>query len=214
MFGLAGCSSDVSDAINESAFYFSSRISSVIQVSTNTTQENQRMCAKGNRIRLRVSLPTNEDYLCLDQTKLTEGLQEGLLCSGGETISKFTVNSQASNCKNIELCGKPPVKAEVIGKRLDGGEILELSFEELPWGCEGKLVFDTKSDFDKNASPSIAIKVTPPECPFCPRLNERTCLPCEELTENEVIQSGQVVNQSCEGEECEACPMIEGTIPH
>jgi hypothetical protein len=204
---LSACSNSVTNPFNGSSFFSTSNENNIETVS-NSTLVSTNQCSLSNQIKIKISIPANQDYQCIDQSALPAGERRGLICEGGVSVMDFPVNSSRRSCDNLTLCGLPPTSRTELNSRFDG-KIEELTFANLPWGCSGKIVYGPKLEFDKKAKTFIS-KVSVPSCPFCNTLNKYTCLPCSALGTGETIVAGQVITTSCGGS-CVSCN-VNGTI--
>lgn len=209
---LSGCNTSVTDAVFGNESFFSRSDNAKIELLENTTQENQQYCTSSNTIKLKVSFPKENNYLCSDRSTLGTDQTLGVICEGGVSVMEFPVDSTWKPCSEVRVCGLPPTSRVTQGSRFDGGAIEELTFENLPWGCEAKVVYGTQSDIDEKKDVTASFLVKTPECPFCPTQNKKTCLPCADLNPDEEIKAGQVVSTTCTGGACASCDIGGGEM--
>ncbi|MGH1468744.1 MAG: hypothetical protein ACRBBP_07685 [Bdellovibrionales bacterium] len=209
---LSGCNTSVTDAVFGNESFFSKSNSAKIELLENTTQESQQYCANSSVVKLKVSFPKENNYLCSDRSTLGGDQGLGPICDGGVSVMDFPVDSGWRPCSEVRVCGLPPTSRTTTGSRFDGGGIEELTFENLPWGCEAKIVYGTQEEIDAKKDATTSFFVKTPECPFCPTQNMKTCLPCDSLGADEEIKAGQVVNTTCTGGACASCDVGGGEM--
>jgi len=178
----------------------------------------QGFCAKSSEIKIRKSFPGNRKVFCREASRTDPDVTQGLTCEDGvEVKAPAGVPSGVKECgmgKTFSLCGVQASQSVVVGTRADGGTLEELTYTGLPWGCRIQLEASLDSTFTKGGNPKLDLLVRPPECPFCPTQNKKTCKSCPELVDT-IIKAGQVVKK-CTGSACKACPILNGTgtVPH
>lgn len=198
---LSGCSNSITDAIKGTSF-FSTSDDSLIALISNSSLVGSNQCVQTNQIKIKISIPSNQDYQCSDLSELPTDEKPGLICEGGVSVLSFPVSGELKSCNQLTLCGLPPTSRTALDSRFDG-KVEELVFDNLPWGCSGKIKFGPKIGFDSK-SQIFTTKIRTPSCPFCTTTNSYTCLPCPNLGANEKIVAGQVILDTCGGA-CASC---------
>jgi hypothetical protein len=213
---LSGCSTQVNDAFRKIMDSLSLQSQSAITLVSNTTTESPKLCESGNQVVLQRSAALGRKLYCREKAKLAEGLTVGEFCPGGVNIGALAVSEEIKECSEMTLCGVPASAVMAVSQRADGGTIDELRFSNLPWGCETDLQYSVDSSFTEQNVTTLKIIIQPSECPFCPRQNKVTCLPCRDLDSDEEIKSGQVIRK-CTGAACRSCSVLGlsgQTVPH
>ncbi len=208
---LSGCSAKISDAFQKALDIFALNKQTTMVLVSNTTTQGQAQCMQGNEVVIRKSVPAGRLLYCREKSKISETLKLGEVCPGGAVVNALEVSDKSIPCKELTLCGLRASSLQVIGKRESGGTIEELKFSNLPWGCNAELEFSFDPSFADETINKLEFYVQPPECPFCPRQNRATCLPCSDLSQNEEIKAGQVVKRACVGGVCASCEVLHKT---
>ncbi len=198
---MSGCSNSITDAIKGTSL-FSTSDDSLMALISNSTLIGSNQCIQTNQVKIKISLPANQDYQCSDVSELPTDEKLGLICDGGVSVLQFPVSSTLKSCDQLTLCGLPPTSRTALDSRFDG-KVEELVFENLPWGCLGKIKFGPKVGFDTKFQ-TFTTKVKTPSCPFCRTTNTYTCITCPDLGPNEKIVAGQVILDTCTGP-CASC---------
>lgn len=170
-----------------------------VSLISNSTQ-SQNKCETGNKIIIQVALSTVAKYYCRDKSKLMDSVKLGPVCEGGVSISSLNIDSSVKDCHEITVCGKKFSSAVDITKRIDGTTVQRLTFENLPWGCEGHIEASSDQKFENGEIQKISLQVLPPSCPFCEIVNSVTCSMCN--TTNSVdtqFVAGQIIPIYCTG---------------
>ncbi len=191
--GSPTSSSQTIEKLGESVF---------IKISNNSTA-SQLSCSQTNSIQIQVSIPSGQKVFCRDQSKLMSSIPLGKTCEGGVEVKEFAVDSQIVECQKLKVCGKSASSVDVKAEQFDGTPILQLSFTELPWGCDGLVEISNDSDF-RSLADNIKFSVTAPVCRFCTRTQMVTCGECIPVQSDEQVVSGQVIPKTCIGG-CKDC---------
>jgi hypothetical protein len=217
LVGISGCDGKVYDFARRFLDFVTLNNQSNLTLVSNTTTQNQPICGIHNKIIIQKSFPSGHTLYCRDSSSLSSTVVPGPVCAGGVTIAPITSNGAITECaQDIKICGVSPSSVQTIGSRADGGTIDQLTYDNLPWGCEAKLEMSFDPSFAENATSRLSFYVQPPECQFCPRRNQSDCFYCEGIHNSETIISGQVILTNC-GSSCAACPVLHDpghTIPH
>ncbi|MCJ8276285.1 MAG: hypothetical protein HRT44_02450 [Bdellovibrionales bacterium] len=214
IFLLSGCDTSLSEAVNMDVSFFSKSDVALFEIISNSTLDDNPYCVESNKIKIKVSLPGSEDYQCWDNSTLSADAKLGLTCESGVEVKDITVNGEWKSCKEMTLCGIKPTSKTTLEERYDGGLIEEWTFENLPWSCSAEVYFGKKEDVANEKYEKLSINVVAPKCPFCKRLNKYTCAKCDELTDNEEVTAGLVIQKDCQGAACKSCPNDGDTVPH
>jgi hypothetical protein len=210
---LAACTTRATDRFQASLNNLSLKNESVLTLVSNSTTQSQPMCAQSNQVVIEENLPAGQAIYCRDRSKLDGGFPTGPVCPGGVSILPFSIPANPSNsCSQLTLCGVAPASTQVVGQRTDGGKIVDLTFRNLPWGCDGEIDLSYDSGFTSDATMSLTLTVQPPPCPFCLSQFQTTCLACAQLGPNQTVVDGQIVDNSC-APNCAACPVLNNTNP-
>jgi len=208
VLALPGCTGRVSDTFRRVLSAISLMEESSLVVVSNSTTESQPACSVGNRVTIQRSFPAGRTAYCRDKSVLSPEVRQGLTCPGGANIVPFAVSDAVKPCSELTICGVAIAGAKAVSNKADGGTIDELLFTNLPWGCNAVVEYSFDSAFPREATGTLSFPVQAPECPYCPRQNRTTCLPCSDLTADEDIISGQVITRTCAGGTCRSCPVI------
>lgn len=176
-----------------------------LRVGQNSTS-TQSMCAKSNSVSVQVSIPTGKTMYCKDISKLMSSIKLGPTCDSGNEIKEFTPYSEVVNCLDLHVCGKKMTSSQKIADKFDGVPVLQLNFENLPWGCDAKVAYSYTKDFGQMDG-EFNFRVTPSNCQFCNRSQKVTCADCPPLNSNERLVAGFVIPTTCTGGACKTCSM-------
>lgn len=217
-FALMACTGSVTNSVLQQAATLMSFNQGQISLVSNSTG-GEAQCAASNTVVLQTSIPANQTFYCRDQSQLMSAVTAGQVCPGGVTINPLSVSSAVVNCSNLTICGVPPTSTTTLSQRVDGAPVQQLSFKNLPWGCEASLQYSTDPSFPAASTTTISLQVIPPTCPFCQSSNSSTCLSCAPLGANQKVVDGQVVATSCGSSgTCSPCSVqtLSGTVsvPH
>ncbi len=206
----AGCSTDVTDLFKAAANFVVLRAQTAIVLVSNSTTQNQPACFQGgNTVVIQRSIPEGGRVFCRDVSALSPELLAGRpFCDGGVDIQAIAAPNQVVECGQMTLCGRTPEASltRIVGDRADGGQIEELTFTNLPWGCDVDLEYSADPTFSEDEVDTLAFYIQPPECPFCETQSRVTCDVCEELDPGERVISGQHV--TCVGPNCANCTVL------
>ncbi len=213
IFILTGCSLNISDPIKIALSLINKEKEPSLILIKNSTSEDQKMCETFNQIIIRKTEPSGLKLFCRDKSLVTAKL--GPICEGGVEVKNVNILSDVVECDNLSICGIFPTTNIEIQKQIGEGKVSEIYFSNLPWGCSVDIEYSSDKDFKTNVK-NLKFYISPPDCPFCPTQNKKTCLYCENLKENERIIAGQVVFKQCSSD-CEPCKVLhkEGeTVEH
>tara|TARA_B110001454_G_scaffold219200_1_gene251789 strand:+ start:12674 stop:15088 length:2415 start_codon:yes stop_codon:yes gene_type:complete len=201
---LAGCTGKVStESSVQNAVEAMAQQSSVTLISNSTQSQNK--CETGNKIVVQVALSTVAKFYCRDKSKLMDSVKLGPVCDGGVTIKNLTVNRDVKDCHELTVCGRSHSSAVDITKRIDGTTVQRLTFENLPWGCEGHIEASSDPKFESGEIQSISMQILPPSCPFCEAFNGVSCNQCSTASSGETMfVAGQIIPKTCTGN-CAQC---------
>lgn len=211
---LAGCTGSVRSP-NVTVI---SSIQSMLQQNSVTLISNatqtQNLCANSNSVVIQVALSSTTPFYCRDQSTLMDSVRLGPVCAGGVTIAPLTVDSQARSCSAPTLCGQAPTSSVNVAQRLDGTYVKQLTFSNLPWGCQGLIEASTDPSFPAGSTQTVTMQVLPPTCPYCSTSGSLTCNTCAAHGPNTQVVAGQVIPITCSPGPCAPCAYMGGTIPH
>ncbi len=205
---ISGCSARSYDAVQRYLSFAQLTSKSSIVLVSNSTTERPKQCELANSIVIEKGFPPGNALYCRDKSTLDPKLRLGPVCPAGNVIQALSVSSATVPCSKLTVCGVAPSAIEKVGTRGDGGEIERLTFTNLPWGCNASVDFSFDPNFSADAVHNLDFYVQPSGCPFCERQNIPTCEACVDLTSNEVVHAGQVVDLTCPGGRCNDCRVI------
>ena len=175
---LTACSGRVTDSVTTASASIENlaRQSSLSLISNSTP--SQPTCAVTNTVVLQIALSNLSTFYCRDLSKLMTAAHTGAVCDGGVSIAAFPVNSGVVNCQQITVCGKSASSSTIVAQRIDGTPVRQLTFTDLPWGCDMRVEASTDSSFPANQTQIAAAQILPPTCPYCLSTGKITCQTC------------------------------------
>jgi hypothetical protein len=200
---LSGCTGKVSNESSvQNAVESMAQQNSVTLISNSTQSQNK--CEVGNKIVIQVALSTISKFYCRDKSKLMDSVKLGPVCDGGVTIKNLAVDREVKDCHELTVCGRTHSAAVDITKRIDGTTVQRLTFENLPWGCEGHIEASSDEKFANGEVQNISLQVLPPSCPFCEAVNGVSCNSCSTMSNETMFVAGQIIPKTCTGA-CAQC---------
>ncbi len=202
LFLVMSCTGKVNTETSIASAVESMAAQNSVSLISNSTQ-SQNKCEVGNTVVIQVALSSIAQYYCRDLSTLMDSVKLGPICSGGISIQALKVDGSAKDCHQLTICGKTFDSKIDITKRIDGTTVQQLTFSNLPWGCEGRIEASTSSSFDTPDTQKVSFQVLPPSCPFCQASNGVTCNACASATDSTFI-AGQMIPNTCTGG-CKSC---------
>ena len=199
---LLGCTGKVNTETSIASAVESMAAQNSVTLISNSTQ-SQNKCEIGNKVVLQVALSSIAKYFCRDKSSLMDSVKLGPLCSGGISIQALSVDGAAKDCHELTICGKRADSTIDITERIDGTAVQQLTFNNLPWGCEGRIEASLSDQFNTGDVQKVTFQVLPPSCPFCEASNGVTCNSCASST-NMIFVAGQLIPGTCNGG-CKQC---------
>lgn len=202
---LISCTGKVNNESSiKSAVESMAQQNSVTLISNSTQAQNK--CESGNKVVLQVALSSIAKYFCRDTSRLMDSMRLGPVCDGGANIVPLEVDRSVKDCHELTLCGKKYVSSVDITQRIDGTSVQQLTFDDLPWGCQGGIEASVDPNFSNGEVQTVSLQVLPPSCPFCEAVNGVTCETCISKSSSEnIFVAGQLIPKTCSGAGCATC---------
>lgn len=180
---------------------------------SNSTKQSDLLCMSANEVKLRLAIESGQRPSCREVSALKSGAKTGLTCQGGVNVVPFASSSAWVNCENVTLCGVSAASRRQIYRSNTGGTVTELTFQNLPWGCDVKV--EMALNIEQRISPAVAFNssIEVPNCRFCADTGTTTCLACQTVPPGSELKYGYVIKECAPGT-CRSCTIGSKTLAH
>ncbi len=159
--------------------------------------EKLKNCETSNSLTVELEFFKSKILFCRE-TSILGNYTLGQLCPNGPVVKQLNTAKKSVPCHELKLCGSG-YSAIVDTGRTEASRTVHVIFNDLPWGCEGRLETSYDPDFKPdNILSRVNFQVVPPSCKTCPGSAKLTCEFCGADSTPPVISSVKNSSSSCQ----------------